>query len=206
MRVLTLGVFGIFLLASTSLTLAQQPQPGAPAPPVEQPAAAPAPPVGQPAAPAANYNVGLAKSAVGSNWSAGSKRTFDLTVTNKGDALPAGTVLSVTDSLPGGFSFVSGTAVGWTCVAGVTCTYTVPSGGGVASGAALPTIPLAVRAAQAGSFQNCASVALTNVTETDLSDNKSCLTVAVASVGHPRVRRYRHFERQQELPHGRRPP
>ena len=86
-------------------------------------------------------------------------------------AAAAGTT-TVTDTLPSGLSFVSGSGTGWTCGAvgqDVTCTHAGP----IASGGALPDLTLSVAvAANAGaSLTNTAAVA--NATFDNLSTNNS---------------------------------
>ncbi|MDP8956615.1 MAG: sortase [Actinomycetota bacterium] len=59
------------------------------------------------------------------NFVAGEEGTYNVTVSNEGTGAAAGPVV-VTDTLPGGLSFVSGSGTGWTCAAlgqDVTCTH-----------------------------------------------------------------------------------
>ncbi|MBW2413957.1 MAG: DUF11 domain-containing protein [Deltaproteobacteria bacterium] len=91
------------------------------------------------------------------DFSIGSNEDFTITVTNNGPHAAAGPI-TVTDTLPVGLTYVSGTGTGWACGAvgqDVTCT-----NGGLASGASLPalTLTVAVAAAAAPSVNNTATV------------------------------------------------
>ena len=115
-------------------------------------------------------DVSIAKSHVG-NFTTGQNGDYTLAVANAGPSAAAGTT-TVTDTLPSGLSFVSGSGTGWTCGAvgqDVTCTHAGP----IASGGALPDLTLSVAvAANAGaSLTNTAAVA--NATFDNLSTNNS---------------------------------
>jgi uncharacterized repeat protein (TIGR01451 family) len=72
----------------------------------------------------------------------GANGTYTLRVSNNGPNSATGTI-TVTDTLPAGLSYVSGTGTGWSCNAAgqtVTCTRSGP----LASGAAAPDITLTV--------------------------------------------------------------
>jgi len=85
----------------------------------------------------------ITKSHVG-NFTVGGVGDYTIRVTNGAVAVdPELQTVTVTDTLPTGFSFVSGTGIGWSCsVAGqiVTCTHPPP----VAPGATLPDLTLRV--------------------------------------------------------------
>jgi uncharacterized repeat protein (TIGR01451 family) len=88
----------------------------------------------------------------------GQNAAYALTVSNNGPNEESGPIV-VSDTLPGGLSFVSGSGTGWSCSASgqtVTCTHAGP----LASGATLDTLTLtvAVSSSVTGSLTNTASV------------------------------------------------
>ena len=88
-----------------------------------------------------NPQVTISKVHVG-NFVVGQQGTYTLTVGNSGNLATTGT-LTVTDPLPAGLTFVSGTGNGWTCAAAganVTCT----SAAVIQPGATAPPITLIV--------------------------------------------------------------
>jgi uncharacterized repeat protein (TIGR01451 family) len=92
------------------------------------------------------------------DFTVGANDSFTITVTNNGPSAAAGPI-TVTDTLPAGLTFVSGTGTGWICGAvgqDVTCTNATA----VASGASLPALTLTVLTggAAAPSFSNTANV------------------------------------------------
>lgn len=91
------------------------------------------------------------------NFRVGQNGTYTLTVTNNGLS-PAAGALTVTDTLPTGLTFVSGTGTRWTCSAsGQTVTCTNPDG--LASGASSTiNLTVAVGVAAAPSVTNTANV------------------------------------------------
>ena len=94
---------------------------------------------------------GPATGTVGSNYN------YTLSVSNTGVA-PTSGVVTVTDVLPSGLSFVSGSGNGWSCTAsGQTVTCTTSSSVLPANTASI--INLTVTPTQTGSFDNTASVA-----------------------------------------------
>ena len=93
------------------------------------------------------------------NFTAGQNGSFNVLVTNLGPEIATGTA-TVTDTLPTGLTYVSGTGSGWTCGAVgqvVTCNNSAPS---IALGASLPilTLTVAVGGSAAASVQNSATV------------------------------------------------
>ncbi len=77
------------------------------------------------------------------NFTVNTNGTYTLGVTNNGPSDSAGTI-TVTDTLPTGLSFVSGTGTGWTCASptppAVTCTWS----GTLTEGQSTPNITLTV--------------------------------------------------------------
>ncbi|MBI1742083.1 DUF11 domain-containing protein [Candidatus Acetothermia bacterium] len=100
------------------------------------------------------------------NFTVGVNGTYTLIVTNVGSASATGT-LTVTDTLPTGLSFVSGTGSGWSCSAvGQTVTCTNP---GPLAVSASSTITLTVGVNIAGGVTNIATV--TNSADTNPANN-----------------------------------
>lgn len=101
----------------------------------------------------------IAKSHTG-NFNVGTNGSYVIRVTNDAVAMdPELNTVTVTDTLPAGFTYVSGTGTGWTCNAAgqvVTCTRAPP----LAAGASFPdlTITVAVGASAAANSVNQASV------------------------------------------------
>jgi len=107
------------------------------------------------------------------SYVAGSPTSYTITVQNIGGLSMSGTI-TVTDTLPAGMSYLSGTGTGWSCSAitgGATCTNPGPLGAGASS-----VITLTVNTTAGGSFpfaSNLATVsngsdlhAVNNVTST----------------------------------------
>ena len=131
------------------------------------------------------YDVAIDKVSDGDSWPAGGTAYFVLRPTNIGTTItPPGTTVVVTDPVPAGFtiSSVSGGPY-WNCLfstgtpANLSCTYSGPP---VGPGQPFPPIQLFVNVPERpGEYQNCAEVALTGATDTDLSNNNSCTIVNV---------------------------
>lgn len=118
----------------------------------------------------------------------GDNASYTLSVTNNGPTSTSGTTTTVTDTLPAGETFVSGTGTGWNaCTAAgqnVTCTSTAA----VASGSSFNPITLTVAIATGAgtSLANTATVATTNFDNTS-GNNSSTDTVsnALGTLVHP---------------------
>ena len=114
------------------------------------------------------------------NFTVGQNGSYSITVTNNGPSDETGTI-TVTDTLPAGLAYVSGTGSGWTCGAigqDVTCTHAGP----LASGNSLPvmTLTVSVASAAAPSVTNTATVSGT-LFDNDASNNSSAdLTTVIA--------------------------
>ena len=113
------------------------------------------------------------------NFSAGANASYTLTVTNNGPLAANGTT-TVSDTLPTGETFVSGTGTGWSCSAVgqvVTCTSTTV----IASGTSLPSITLAVLMSQSAptSVSTTATVSNSYVSDTNSANNSSTDTATV---------------------------
>ncbi|GEM_PF-2267567 len=131
-----------------------------------------------------NPEVDLSISKRVSDTTAPNQKVFLLSVANLGPGTISSGTITVTDVLPAGFTVLPPAPGGgsWTCVvaganppATLTCTW-LASAQPVGLGA-LPPISVTVSAAAAGSFENCARVALSgaNVSETILANNTSCV-------------------------------
>jgi uncharacterized repeat protein (TIGR01451 family) len=104
-------------------------------------------------------DLGISKTHSGS-FTAGANGTFAIAVHNYGPEVAVGTT-TVTDTLPTGMSFVSGSGSSWSCSAAgqvVTCTSSITT---LANDANLPTLALTVAVAgdAPASLQNTATVA-----------------------------------------------
>ena len=112
-------------------------------------------------------------------FTVGQNGTFTLAVANTGPV--ASGALTVTDPLPAGMAFVSGSGVGWTCSAAgsdVTCT----KAAGLAAGASSTiSLTISVGAAAAPSVTNTASVSAVEF-DPNSSNNHSSDAVAVIPV------------------------
>jgi uncharacterized repeat protein (TIGR01451 family) len=129
--------------------------------------------------PVAVPDLTISKSHSGS-FTVGTNGVYTLTVTNLGNAATTDTI-TVTDTLPNGLSFVSGTGAGWSCSANgqvVTCTNPGPIAGN--NGASTLTLTVSVAAAAAPSVTNSASVSTTGDSN-PANDSASDLTVVNAA-------------------------
>jgi trimeric autotransporter adhesin len=119
-------------------------------------------------------DLAITKSHVG-NFAVGVNGTFALQVSNLAGSQPTDFPIAVSDTLPAGLSFVSGTGTGWSCGAvgqAVTCTHPGP----LSASNSLPIISLVVGVSNTAfpSVTNTASVTTTsydpNVTNNASSD------------------------------------
>ncbi len=115
----------------------------------------------------------IAKSHVGTNFSQGQQGAqYTLTLSNGGGLATSGTV-TVTDTLPTGLTFVSGSGTGWTCSASgqvVTCTDSATPI--AAGGTSVITLNVNVATNTATPRSNTATVACT-CTESNTNNNSS---------------------------------
>lgn len=110
--------------------------------------APPAPPAGGPVGAAVGPDLAIEKSRSG-GVALGDDVRYALAVRNVGNAPTTGPI-TVTDTLPPGFTFVSASGTNWTCAGGptITCTF---NGGIAMPGAALPTISVVANISSAAS-------------------------------------------------------
>lgn len=120
----------------------------------------------------------IQKSHVG-NFLAGTNGDYTIRVTNNGPE-PEGDVITVTDTLPAGMTYVSGTGGAWVCGAvgqDVSCTHPPPIP--VGSSLADLTLTVALDAAAIPSLTNTASVSSGSTDNVPANDSSSDLTVVI---------------------------
>ncbi|HEX8099334.1 MAG TPA: sortase [Actinomycetota bacterium] len=113
-------------------------------------------------------DLSLTKSHTG-NFTVGSQGTYQLTATNDGGVSASGPI-TITDTLPTGMSFVSGTGSGWSCSAvgqDVTCTRATSLSAGASSSV---TLTVSVGPAAAPQVTNSATVSF-NGSDSTPADN-----------------------------------
>jgi uncharacterized repeat protein (TIGR01451 family) len=100
----------------------------------------------------------IAKSHSGS-FTQGTNGVYTVTVSNVGTAASSGTI-TVSDPLPGGLTFVSGTGTGWDCSTSTSTTMTCTRSSAIAASGSAPAITLtvAVGAGAVGGVTNTVSV------------------------------------------------
>ena len=111
-------------------------------------------------------------------FASGFNATYTLTLTNNGPQSAAGPI-TVTDTLPAGLTYTSGTGAGWTCAAAgqiVTCTWP-----GAFAKNLVSTISIVafITGAVATSVTNIATVTYPLNDDTDLTNNRATTTSAV---------------------------
>src|SRR5581483_9658714 len=112
------------------------------------------------------------------NFTTGTNGVYNLTVTNVGTGSTTGPI-TVTDTLPNGMGFVSGTGTNWACLAvlqNVTCTNVGPIAAGATSAI---TLTVNVTGAAAGNSNNSATVA-TNGDSNALNNTATDATLSCA--------------------------
>lgn len=130
------------------------------------------------------HDVGIKKTG-GGNFSVGAAVAFVLHVENIGPGPVGSGGLTVTDTLPAGFSSITagGMGVDWNCtVSGqtVTCNYT---GASIGTNQSFSSIVVHAVANSAGNFRNCAHVQYNGGNETALGNNDSCTSITVKATG-----------------------
>lgn len=116
-----------------------------------------------------------------SGFQVGQNATYNLSVKNNGPQSASGTI-TVSDTLPTGLSYVSGTGTGWSCSAAgstVTCTHAGPVANGVTMSAI--TLTVAVASGAVPSVTNTASVASTTF-DHGVSNNSGSVTKSVMNL------------------------
>jgi uncharacterized repeat protein (TIGR01451 family) len=124
-------------------------------------------------------NLGITKTH-GGNFVVGSNGSYAITVSNAAGVEPEDNSVTVTDTLPAGLTYVSGTGTGWSCSnVGQTVTCTHPAS--LAAGASFPAIALtvAVGAAAIGTVTNTATVSSNSFDNTPGNNTASDLTTVV---------------------------
>src|SRR5439155_9443164 len=125
-------------------------------------------------------DLSIVKSHTGS-FTVGINGVYSLAVTNVGNTATTGTI-TVTDTLPAGLGFVSGTGTGWSCAAVlqvVTCTSAGPL---AATASSTITLTVSVAAGAVPSVTNTASVATSGDTNTGNNSSSDLTTVSAAPV------------------------
>jgi hypothetical protein len=145
----------------------------------------------------APVNMSFTKSHVGT-FTQGQNGHYNLGVTNGPTALADGTVITVTDTLPAGLTYVAGMASGWMCGAAgqvVTCTITQMSGAPFsASGGSTIALTVAIAPDAPASIQNtatctCSTSVPANNAATDITTIVPAfpLTITLAGSGSGQV-------------------
>ncbi|MGB0383925.1 MAG: LamG-like jellyroll fold domain-containing protein [Ardenticatenaceae bacterium] len=101
-------------------------------------------------------DLAIDKSHVG-HFEHGGVGTYAIDVTNV-DTVPAHGPVIVNDILPTGATYLSGGGSGWTCLPGVTCTYTGLPALPLAPGQSLPPLVINARLSDVAELKNCAQV------------------------------------------------
>lgn len=94
----------------------------------------------------------------GGQATVGQTKTFVITAGSVSLPLPPGLAVTVTDTLPPGFTQISASGSGWACSVGgqiVTCTRS----NGLAAGASFPAITVTAVVGSGPSYTSCAQVA-----------------------------------------------
>jgi len=116
----------------------------------------------------------------------GGTAEFDVTVYNNNGPVTAPYTITVTDTLPPGFTFTGGGGGGWICSGtpgGFTCSKTVPAGGPplASNWYSNLTIQTNIGKNTKGGLQ-CAIVGIAPQTDVNPSNDKTCIKVLVKSV------------------------
>jgi uncharacterized repeat protein (TIGR01451 family) len=114
------------------------------------------------------------------NFTVGTNATYTLHVANAAGVQQVDYLTTVTDVLPAGLTFVSGTGTGWSCSAAgqtVTCTHAAP----LSAGAAFPDIALNVAVGNAAfpSISNTVSVVTAGSNDFIVTNNSATDTATV---------------------------
>jgi hypothetical protein len=136
--------------------------------------------------PPSTADLSIALTAQGA-FTAGSNGVFQIAVSNMGTASTTGTI-TVADTLPSGFTFVSAAGANWTCAA-VSQVVTCTSAGPIATSAAAANITLtvAVSGTATGTISNTATVSDPDDT-TDTTDKSSTASTAIGATPSGMVR------------------
>jgi len=119
------------------------------------------------------------KSHIG-DFAVGSNGVYTLQVKNTGtSAIAAGQTITVTDALPTGLTFVSGTGAGWTCNAAgqnVTCTNILGAGGLAGGASSSITLTVSVGTTIADTVTNTSTVSVTTPATNDTNASNNTAT------------------------------
>lgn len=127
-------------------------------------------------------NLGITKTHSGS-FIVGANGTYTLTVSNAAGVEPEDNTVTVTDTLPAGLSYVSGTGTGWSCSNAaqiVTCMHPAP----LAAGASFPPITLTVGVGLAalGTVTNSATVSSNSFDNNPANNTTTDATLVVGPI------------------------
>jgi uncharacterized repeat protein (TIGR01451 family) len=118
-------------------------------------------------------------------FTAGSNGTYTIAVTNAGTSATTG-VITVTDTLPTGMTFVSAAGTAWSCsAAGQTVTCTNPGPIAAAGAAGSISLVVAVASTVTGSVSNTATVSTPG--DTNAANNSSTDTMTVNAAPAPKI-------------------
>jgi len=124
-------------------------------------------------------DLAISKTHIG-NFYVGQNGTYTISVQNNGPNIEPG-IITVTDTLPAGLSYISATGTGWSCNAsGQTVTCTRAGNLGVGTSTANITLSVSISASATPSVTNTASVSGTNFDNIS-SNNSDSDTVTVAT-------------------------
>ncbi len=146
-------------------------------------------------------DLAIVKTASSTQWTVGVSNTFQTVVTNGGPGtVPTGAVITVTDPLPTGLTYVNATGSGWTGCP--SCSYTVPAPG-LTTGQSPPPITWTVKPTVPGALTNCAVTAGqtggSTLPEANDQNNKSCVGIRVVAGQPPTLDHFKCYVPKQSI-------